>query len=219
MEDWEDVEQNSDVGEDAPTQAEAREATGGYDEAEEDIYPGVFYNAQREVESKGLIDIGGLAAWSVSSFKPGFGVNELKADDPDKLWQSDGAQPHFVDLHFSRRVSVERISIYTDYQLDESYTPSRIQVHCGTGIHDLQEVAQLDLSMPRGWTHMMLTEVRPDHIMKTYFVRLVVTANHQNGKDTHIRALKVYSPSKPSILDDSEIEFTTVPMLSETVIR
>ena len=87
------------------------------------------------MEERGLIDIGNLASWSVSSYKVGLGVEALCEDDPAKYWQSDGPQPHYIDIHFSKRVSVERLSIYTDFGLDRSrihLQKSRFSLEQGT---------------------------------------------------------------------------------------
>jgi hypothetical protein len=35
---------------------------------------------------------------------------------------------------------VQDVAIYTDYKLDESYTPTRISVRVGTNFNDLQEI-------------------------------------------------------------------------------
>lgn len=114
------------------------------------------------MEERGLIDIGNLASWSVSSHKTGFGVEALCYDDPAKYWQSDGPQPHYIDIHFSKRVSVERLSLYTDFGLDESYTPSKIQILSGTGYHSLQEVVTVDLHEPVGWCHIIMDSIRDE---------------------------------------------------------
>lgn len=114
------------------------------------------------MEALGLIDIGNLASWTVSSYKTGLGVEALCEDDPTKFWQSDGPQPHYIDIHFSKRVSVERISIYLDFLLDESYTPSKFQILSGTGYHTLQEVVAVELSEPRGWCHVTMDGVRDE---------------------------------------------------------
>ncbi|RUP49478.1 anaphase-promoting complex, subunit 10-domain-containing protein, partial [Jimgerdemannia flammicorona] len=83
-------------------------------------------------------DIGGMAIWSLSSCKAGFGVEQLRDDSKDTYWQSDGPQPHLVNIQFSKKTTVKQVSIYTDYKQDESYTPSKISVRAGTGYHDLQ---------------------------------------------------------------------------------
>ena len=62
----------------------------------------------------------------------------------ETYWQSDGQLPHLVNvqvtcysgkdklykfnaiyLQFRRKTTVSEVAIYTDYKLDESYTPTR----------------------------------------------------------------------------------------------
>ncbi|ENN83455.1 hypothetical protein YQE_00187, partial [Dendroctonus ponderosae] len=57
-----------------------------------------------------------------------FGVDQLRDDRADTYWQSDGQLPHLVNIQFQRKTTISDIYIYTDYKLDESYTPSRIQL-------------------------------------------------------------------------------------------
>jgi hypothetical protein len=38
-------------------------------------------------DSTGLKEIGNLASWTVSTFKPGNGVEALRDDDTNKFWQ------------------------------------------------------------------------------------------------------------------------------------
>lgn len=49
-------------------------------------------------------EIGSLAVWSVSSAKPGNGVELLRDNNTDTYWQSDGMQPHMVSIQFQRKV-------------------------------------------------------------------------------------------------------------------
>lgn len=58
----------------------------------------------------------------------GFGVDQLRDDCMDTYWQSDGQLPHLVNIQFRQKTTVCDISIYTDYKLDESYTPSRLVI-------------------------------------------------------------------------------------------
>ncbi|ONK71888.1 uncharacterized protein A4U43_C04F13410 [Asparagus officinalis] len=47
------------------------------------------------------------AAWSISSCKPGNGVLFLRVDNLDTYWQSDGAQPHLVNIQFQKKVKLQ----------------------------------------------------------------------------------------------------------------
>ncbi|KAB2605664.1 anaphase-promoting complex subunit 10 [Pyrus ussuriensis x Pyrus communis] len=53
-----------------------------------------------------LREMGKKAAWSVSSCKAGNGVSSLRDDNLDTYWQSDGAQPHLVNVQFQRKVQL-----------------------------------------------------------------------------------------------------------------
>lgn len=68
----------------------------------------------------------------------------------DTYWQSDGQLPHLVNIQFHRKTSISQIYIYTDYKLDESYTPSRISIRAGSHFNDLQELQIVDLTEPTG---------------------------------------------------------------------
>ena len=58
----------------------------------------------------------------------------------------------------------------------------------------------MELSVPKGWIDVPVAGAGggPDgNSLCCWFVRVVVLENHQNGKDTHVRGVKVYA------LDDS----------------
>lgn len=122
-------------------------------------------------------EVGNHAIWSLSSCKPGtkflfctatkpnpltillllcpicvtgFGIDQLRDDCMDTYWQSDGQLPHLVNIQFQRKTMVSHIYIYTDYKLDESYTPSRISIRAGTHFNDLQEIEVIELIEPSG---------------------------------------------------------------------
>jgi hypothetical protein len=49
-------------------------------------------------------EIGNLAVWTVMSAKPGNGVELLRDNREDTYWQSDGVQPHLVNIQFQKKV-------------------------------------------------------------------------------------------------------------------
>lgn len=146
--------------------------------------------------SIGLKEIGNLASWTVSSCKPGCGVEALRDEDTSLFWQSDGPQPHFLDIHFSRLVSIVLIRLFLDFDADESYTPTRIILLAGTGYHDLIPFSTLNFEQPRGWIDISLDQVGGGDDGKTlraFLLQVKIVENHQNGKDTHVRGLRIYS--------------------------
>uniref|UniRef100_A0A9J8ABK9 Anaphase-promoting complex subunit 10 n=1 Tax=Cyprinus carpio carpio TaxID=630221 RepID=A0A9J8ABK9_CYPCA len=91
----------------------------------------------KQLERTGTVrEIGSQAVWSLSSCKPGFGVDQLRDDNLETYWQSDGSQPHLVNIQFRRKTTVKMLCIYADYKSDESYTPSKISVRVGNNFHN-----------------------------------------------------------------------------------
>ncbi|CCG83969.1 protein of unknown function [Taphrina deformans PYCC 5710] len=168
-------------------------------------------------------DLGPLGSWTVSSAKPGFDIAMVQDASLDTYWQSDGPQPHHINIHFPRLVTFQYLSIYLNFGLDESYTPSSIRVMSGMGYHTLLEVQTLDFNEPTGWHHVDLTQQLGDvpagSLFPTRLVQLQVLANHQNGKDTHVRAIKLHSPVARSIVVEDDIAFDTELLGDENLIR
>lgn len=134
-----------------------------------------------------LRDISSLALWSVSTAKKGYDVEQMRDQSTDWYWQSDGTGPHDIMLRFAKCMDIEMVQMYFDYKRDETYTPRRICVLSGTGPHDLETIADLELDEPQGWTVLCLDT-------RTHCLKISILSNHQNGKDCHVRGLKIYSP-------------------------
>ncbi|KAK7604476.1 hypothetical protein V9T40_005662 [Parthenolecanium corni] len=168
-------------------------------------------------ERKGIVrEVGNQAIWSLSSCKPGFGVDQLRDNCLDTYWQSDGQLPHLVNIQFRRKTTIKEIYIYTDYKLDESYTPNRISIRAGTNFNDLQEIEVVDLKEPVGWVKIPLKDMH-DRPIRTFMIQIAVISNHQNGRDTHMRQIKVHSPV--DLTGNIMGDFVSVDMLQHTCIR
>ncbi|KAI0880126.1 anaphase-promoting complex, subunit 10-domain-containing protein [Annulohypoxylon maeteangense] len=181
-----DQENEEDNGE------EEEEEEDDDEEEEEEGHDDVPFDAS----AVGLKEISNLASFTVSSYKPGCGVKELRDDDVNQFWQSDGPQPHRLNIHFIKRVEIRVIRLYLDYELDESYTPTKIQITGGWGPSFTIPFTTMELNMPKGWIDVPVAGAGggPDgNSMCCWFVRIIVLENHQNGKDTHIRGIKVYA--------------------------
>lgn len=199
----------------------------------------VYYTrGLEELETLNLLDLSPLANWKLSSHKQGYGLPQLRDDSPDTYWQSDGSNgsnnsnsnnngiitnnqlsnPHSITIQFSKRVSLERISLFTNYNLDESYTPLRIKVMAGTSDGwDLSEVCTVNFSKPVGWSHIIFSGVRDDKVLKCFMVKLVILANHQDGKDTHIRALKCFG--KKSFNNGNYLSVNNNNLTNEEILK
>ena len=122
----------------------------------------------------GLRDISSLATWTLSSSKPGCALAQLRHPSPMNFWQSDGPQPHTLTLHFFKLVAIVKMRIYLDYELDESYTPTKIKFYGGMsegglvefGSWEAPETADPETGEPtssiesvRGWIDVSLKGV------------------------------------------------------------
>ncbi|PTB75835.1 galactose-binding like protein [Trichoderma longibrachiatum ATCC 18648] len=148
--------------------------------------PGVF----------GLKEISNLGKFTVSSHKPGNGVEQLRSDDLASYWQSDGPQPHKLTIYFVKRVGIRDIRFYVNYNEDESYTPTKIIFKSGTSENNLIQFAAMNLASPVGWQQVPLAGVggEPDgNTLVSWVLQMQILENHQNGKDTHLRGIKIYA--------------------------
>ncbi|KAG5988976.1 hypothetical protein E4U52_006064 [Claviceps spartinae] len=144
----------------------------------------------------GLKEISNLGRFTVSSHKPGSGVEELRSDDLKMFWQSDGPQPHKLTVYFVKRVGIRDIRFYVDCNEDESYTPTKIVFQSGTSENNLLEFASMTLDSPTGWQQVPLagTGGEPDgNTLVSYVLQMQILENQQNGKDTHLRGIKIYA--------------------------
>ena len=162
----------------------------------------------RMFDTTGLKEISNLASWTVSTCKPGSGVDALRSDDLDQFWQSDGPQPHHLNIHFSRMVNIVAIRMYLDFAQDESYTPTRLLLLAGTGYHDLIPFQTLAFEQPKGWIDVDLSGVgggKNRDELRCFLLQVKVLENHQNGKDTHIRGLKIYARDDKASRDADDL--------------
>ena len=110
--------------------------------------------------------------------------------------------------------------------MDESYTPKKLSVSVGTCVHDLIEISSIELHEPVGWVIVDLTKnnycASTDHsCVRAHFLQLKVSAMHQNGKDTHIRQVRVFGKreSQRVMADLHHDDFKTTAMSQFCVLR
>lgn len=112
------------------------------------------------------------------------------------LSRSDGPQPHRLNIHFIKRVEIRVLRLYLDYELDESYTPTKLQINAGFSPNQTIPYTTMELNIPKGWIDVPIAGAGgglDGNSLCCWFVRVTVLENHQNGKDTHIRGIKVYA--------------------------
>jgi len=199
------------------------------DEEEPEAYP-----------PPGLKEISSLASWTVSTAKPGNGVAALRSPDPAHFWQSDGPQPHLLSIHFFKLVPVVSIQVLLDFDNDESYTPTKIQFLAGMGVHDIQEFAEMTFEQPNGWHDVDFSNVGPIEqdeddddearssidwskrpVLRAFLVQVRILENHQNGKDTHLRGVRIFARDEThqAVLNGGRRPPSDLPVRSHTHLQ
>jgi anaphase-promoting complex subunit 10 len=172
----------------------------------------------------GLREIGREAlCWQLSSAKPGNGVEQIRDQSTDTYWQSDGvSQPHWIQVHFARRVAISHVCLYLDYNLDESYTPKHLSVQVGMTTQDLVPAIYpvntvVEFNEPVGWCIIPLTappdpldeeedlaateqQSRSRRLVRTHLIQISIVSMHQNGRDTHMRQVQLYGPRTATMM-------------------
>ena len=198
---------------DASSSAAAHNPALTATEEDEEGEPTVYSSVRSLQCLSHLRDISDSAvAWQVSSAKPGNGVEQLRDPGTETYWQSDGTtQPHYIQIHFHRRLAVTHVALYMDYQLDESYTPKTVQLETGMTSQDLicasPQNQCMELNEPSGWVilpvysgvehlaHTAHPQQRQQqiHCSKAHLLRISILSMHQNGRDTHVRRIAIFA--------------------------
>jgi len=99
---------------------------------------------------------------------------------------------------------------------DDSYTPTKILIKAGTHLYDLVDVRYREFVEPQGWYHFVLDkedplipeeleagalaeDAPPLRPIDAFLLQVCVLGNHLNGKDTHVRALRVFGPASGAL--------------------
>jgi anaphase-promoting complex subunit 10 len=101
-----------------------------------------------------------------------------------------------LTVYFIKRVGIRDIRFYVDYNDDESYTPTKIVFKSGTSENNLITFATMELTAPQGWQVVPVAGSGggPDrNTLISYVFQMQILENHQNGKDTHLRGIKIYA--------------------------
>lgn len=180
----------------------------------------------------------------MSTAKPGNGVAALRSPDTSLFWQSDGPQPHLLSIHFFKLVSIVHMRIYLDWEADESYTPTKIQFLAGMSVHDIQEFAEMSFEQPTGWIDVDFSGVGPIEptqdqeaeslkdidwskrpVLRAFLIQIRILENHQNGKDTHLRAVQLFArdetqdPHQPRRISEHAVSTLPVRAAGRSVKR
>ncbi|SCU88026.1 LANO_0D00848g1_1 [Lachancea nothofagi CBS 11611] len=187
-----------------------------------EAYLARFGQGLQQLDLRNLINITNLAFWKASSQKDGNPISHALDDNAQNFWQSDGAQPHSIEASFSKRVEIVQLAFFLSLAIDESYTPQILKVYAGHSSSDSTLYKTLDVRNVNGWVVLTFADNRPqDKLLKCQYLRIDIPVNHENGKDTHLRGIRVYTPYLRTPIDGSRLleTFSLGHVLSEGTIR
>lgn len=75
----------------------------------------------------------------------------------------------------------------------------------------------VELNEPCGWVVIPLRDMN-DKPVRTFMIQIAILSNHQNGRDTHMRHIKIHSPVQ-DILAVRNPAFTSTEMQIYSCIR
>lgn len=188
-----------------------------------------------------MINVSNVCYWKASSYKAMHPIENVLNDDPESYWQSDGGQPHIVDIYFNKRVEVTLLALFFGFEVDESYSPSVMKVYVGDSINDLTYYEEWHIQRITQWyarkfpSHPIKKDksknVETTSIyynrnksknkekneemkektlpVKCQVMRLSFPLNHDNGKDTHLRGIRIFGKDDgilPAIPNDAETQ-------------
>jgi len=77
----------------------------------------------------------------------------------------------------------------------------------------------IDLNEPTGWVLIPIKDIHEKPI-RTFMIQIAVISNHQNGRDTHMRQIKIHSPMEFRGIGINEFgNFVTVACQQYSCIR
>ncbi|KAJ6304999.1 hypothetical protein OIU78_020529 [Salix suchowensis] len=77
----------------------------------------------------------------------------------------------------------------------------------------------MELVKPTGWVYLSLSGNDPrETFVNTFMLQIAVLSNHLNGRDTHVRQIKVYGP-RPNPFPHQPFQFTSREFIAYSSVR
>ena len=73
-----------------------------------------------------------------------------------------------------------------------------------------QEIEVKELNEPAGWQTIHLRDLH-DRDVRTFMVQIAITANHQQGRDTHLRQIRIHSPVEEKLVTTANVTNWSTP--------
>lgn len=129
----------------------------------------------------------------LSSFKKNHGLKELLNPEDSTYWHTDSSLPHLIELSFSKKTHINCVNLLLKYNDDDSYTPKNIEVKIGNTRDTMISINKYRFKEPSKWVTLKINSL-------CIFVYIIIINNHQDGKDSRVRNIKVFNNSGDEIL-------------------
>lgn len=119
-----------------------------------------------------------MIEFQLSSFKRGYGLEELLNESDREYWSSDANLPHKITIKFDKKEYIHSVDLLLNQSEDESYTPETVNWFFNN------QKREIRLCEPNEWASFGIEQ-------KTSQIDIVITGNYSDGKDTHVRNLRI----------------------------
>ncbi|EJW01408.1 hypothetical protein EDEG_00455 [Edhazardia aedis USNM 41457] len=126
---------------------------------------------------------------TLSSYKKHHGLAEILSPNLDCFWHTDDNLPHYIKIQFSKLTYISSVQLYLSYNLDDSYTPEKIDIYSGLVREKIERIGVFDVVEPEGWFPMIVEQ-------EVFYLYVVIRGNHQEGRDSHVRQLRILDQDK-----------------------
>ncbi|WUR03528.1 anaphase-promoting complex subunit 10 [Vairimorpha necatrix] len=120
----------------------------------------------------------------LSSYKKNNSLKELISNEMSEYWATDDSLPHGIQIKFHKLTYVEEIRLFLSFSQDDSYTPKEIEIRTGMTLSTMESILVVTLMEPEGLLSLSVKQV-------CFYLQIIILSNHQEGKDSHIRNLKI----------------------------
>ncbi|KAH9412257.1 anaphase-promoting complex subunit 10 [Ordospora pajunii] len=120
----------------------------------------------------------------LSSFKREHSLKELMSKDMSEYWATDDVLPHAIQISFRKVRYVQAVQLFLSFSQDDSYTPERVEIRAGMTRESIHTIGSVVLIEPEGLVTLCVAR-------RCLYIQVVIQSNHQEGKDSHVRHIKV----------------------------
>ncbi|OEJ80859.1 Anaphase-promoting complex subunit DOC1 [Hanseniaspora osmophila] len=183
---------------------------GGKALSAEAAYERYMIGIKKIQNESSCLDVTNMVYWKASSSKADRPIDNIADSNPATFWQSDGFLPHIIEAHSAKKLSLISIDMFFSLTMDESYSPYLIKVYAGNSLLDLTFIRTMEVLNVNGWVSFRFSSNSGNsNTLECQHLKFIIYTNHQNGKDTHLRGIRLLAKKNTNNgLEDKALSFT-----------